>query len=362
MGGHQTRVGDAGPLPGCHHRSGPQSPAKKAVSQLAEGTNPNAEKRIEKARAITLAEAVEQYTATRTLKASTIDDIRRAFDQVIPDWRKKALTAITPSMVQKRHRDHAERSMARANLAMRYLRAVFNFAQAQYKDDAGQPVIATNPVKILSEVKAWHRVDRRKTVIKAHDLGAWVNAVLALETDSHRDYFQFVLLTGCRRNEAMGLTWDNVDLRARTVTFRDTKNHSDHTLPLPDYLCALLEQRLKDRERLPVDKRSLLVFADKSGRGVSNLRTTQATVTQQSGVAFCVHDLRRSFATIAESLDVPAYALKRLLNHADAGDVTGGYLVIDTERLRGPMQKICDFVLRTAGLRPSAEVIPLRRG
>jgi hypothetical protein len=72
--------------------------------------------------------------------------------------------------------------------------------------------------------------------------------------------------------------------------------------------------------------------------------------------------LRRTFATIAESLDIPAYALKRLLNHKMSGDVTAGYVIQDVERLRAPMQSITDFILKAAGAIPSAEVIPIIRG
>ena len=73
------------------------------------------------------------------------------------------------------------------------------------------------------------------------------------------------------------------------------------------------------------------------------------------------HDLRRTSATIAESLDIPAYALKRLMNHKTQGDVTGGYLVITTERLRIPMERIEDFVLKAAGVMPSADIVALRK-
>jgi hypothetical protein len=67
--------------------------------------------------------------------------------------------------------------------------------------------------------------------------------------------------------------------------------------------------------------------------------------------------LRRTFGTIAESLDVPHYALKRLLNHK-AQDVTGKhYTVISVERLREPMQKISDFILSAVGERNSAGVV-----
>ena len=64
-----------------------------------------------------------------------------------------------------------------------------------------------------------------------------------------------------------------------------------------------------------------------------------------SGIKFTLHDLRRTFITIAESLDISAYALKRLLNHRDPNDVTANYIITDVERLRRPMQRICDTIL-----------------
>ena len=52
--------------------------------------------------------------------------------------------------MKKRHQKHGEeRSEARANLAMRYLRALFNFAAAEYQDDEGKPLVDINPVKKL---------------------------------------------------------------------------------------------------------------------------------------------------------------------------------------------------------------------
>lgn len=69
-------------------------------------------------------------------------------------------------------------------------------------------------------------------------------------------------------------------------------------------------------------------------------------VAELSGVSFTVHDLRRTFATTAESLDLPAYALKRLLNHKMTNDVTAGYIMRDVERLRKQMQRITDFLIK----------------
>ncbi len=75
-------------------------------------------------------------------------------------------------------------------------------------------------------------------------------------------------------------------------------------------------------------------------------RKAMLKVAELAGVTFTVHDLRRTFATTAESLDLPAYALKRLLNHKMTHDVTAGYIMHDVERLRKPMQRISDYLNR----------------
>ncbi len=70
--------------------------------------------------------------------------------------------------------------------------------------------------------------------------------------------------------------------------------------------------------------------------------------------------MRRTFITIAESLDIPAYALKRLMNHKMSNDVTAGYIIVDVERLRKPMQFVTDYVLKGMGVIKSAEVITIQ--
>lgn len=79
-------------------------------------------------------------------------------------------------------------------------------------------------------------------------------------------------------------------------------------------------------------------------------RKTMAHVIKNSGIHFTVHDLRRTFITIAESLDIPAYALKHLINHKMSNDVTAGYIIVDVERLRKPMQLVTDYVLKCMGV------------
>jgi integrase len=68
-------------------------------------------------------------------------------------------------------------------------------------------------------------------------------------------------------------------------------------------------------------------------------------VTAATGIKFTCHDLRRTFITIAESLELSAYALKALVNHKrSSSDVTGGYIIMSVDRLREPVQRIADAI------------------
>lgn len=310
--------------------------AQKFLGQVAQGIDPIATRIKAKAEAVTLKDALDAYLISRTLKPRTIQDIHQAF-KGLEDWHKKPLTSISREMVSKRHRELGESSPARANLAMRYLRAVFNFAIAQYTDKDGQPFIVDNPTKRLSQTRSWFRVDRRETVINPDQIEPWFKAVLSLSNETARDYFLTVIFTGLRRTEAMNLKWSDVNLSRKTLTIRETKNHRDHTLPITDYLLDLLKTRSEIAE-------GEYVFQSSKGR-LQNLRYAQEEVIKNSGVKFSVHDLRRTFATIANSLEIPAYTVKMLLNHKTNGDVTAGYIIVEVERLRDPLNKITKYII-----------------
>lgn len=97
-----------------------------------------------------------------------------------------------------------------------------------------------------------------------------------------------------------------------------------------------------------------MYFANELGKGgLTDPKKQIKNVIDESGVSFTTHDLRRTFITIAESLDISAYSLKRLLNHKMTNDVTAGYIITDVERLRTPMQKITDYIMSCIGLKKS---------
>lgn len=333
--------------------------AQKLLGKIATGIDPVAEKKESKAKAVTLKQVFADYlNARKSLKPNTVRDYQSVVKKLFSDWEDKSLLSITKDMVVKRHREIGARSEARANLSMRFLRAIFNFAAGEYEDAKGRSLILENPIKRLSHTRAWYRVERRQTVIKPHELSAWYDALINMQDERTRgksailrDYFLLIIFTGLRREEAVSLTWDQIDFVAKTLTISDTKNHEKHILPLSDYLYEMLQSR----KTHTITK---FVFPGEGKTGyIIEPRKAMEKVINASGVRFTLHDLRRTFITIAESIDIPAYALKRLLNHKMNYDVTAGYIIMDVERLRVPMQMITDRLLKLMGVKQSAEII-----
>lgn len=320
---------------------------QRVLGQIASGLDPMQQKKAIRTKGITLIEVFNDFLeARKSLKPVTIHDYQRVIREAFADWHKRPLLKITKDMVAKRHRLLGEKSHARANLAMRVLRALFNFAAGEYEDENSQSLILENPVSRLSHTRAWYRIERRKSVIKAYDLASWFAALQSVKAEFEGyqcgticDYLLVVLLTGLRRSEAMQLKWENIDFKAKSLTISDTKNHEQHVLPLPDFLYDLLQKRYEEAY-------SPYVFPGDGKHGhIIEPRKTMIKITERSGVEFTLHDLRRTFITVAESLDIPAYALKRLLNHKMNNDVTAGYIITDVERLRRPMQMVTDYLM-----------------
>lgn len=350
-------------------RHGPLTPdmarkeAQKRLGEMAQGIDPNRRARAEKLAGVTLEEAYRAYIACKPLTPNTLRDYERAIRVGFSTWKAMPLPQITGGMVNRRFDEISRDGPAKANQMFRFLRALLGWAMWRYGHDDGTPLLPTNPCEILSKLKRWHRIERRERHIEPGKLAAFM-AALAHDADdsAHRraakDLCALLVLTGLREQEGCGLRWQDVDLEVKRLTVRHTKNHRIHTLPIGPWLA----QRLRLR-RMETGLSPFVFPADNSAGHLRNHRRDVLAICRSAGVEFRLHDLRRTFASIVNhhlERSLSVYSIKRLLNHSVAGDVTAGYIQHSVEVLREPMEMVEQFVLRSAGIVPTALLHPLR--
>jgi integrase len=329
------------------------------LTQMRNGINPNEAKRSKtikrNAKGLTLNQALDDYIQGGSdLKPSTAKQYRQTISNHLDKWLDQPIAELInmQTLISLEKEIRTSVGPSAANNVMRTLRAITTVAREITMTKEGA-LIPSWPIESKQLKKRfWNKESRRSNWVKPEQLKDWWAATERLSSeyqgngDLARDYLQLVLLTGLRRREATGLLWENVNLKTKTIKITDTKNSTDLELPISDYLVEILQRR-----------------PSRTGR-VFNLEEPKKFVKwvrDQSGIYFTVHDLRRSFITYAEKQDLGLYTLKALINHStkSSGDVTEGYIQIDTERLRAPIQQITDYVLKWSEKSAPTEVVSL---
>lgn len=309
--------------------------ARQMLADMDKGIDPKAKQKARDSLSLTLEDALDEYLAGNSrLKESTRDDYRTRIKRYLGDWLDRPVVEISRDDVKEKHHEIGERSEAQANLAMRYLRAVLNHVMDNHFDEAGNPIILHNPVKALK--RQWYAVAPKSNYLRDHQIPIFLEAVDGLGNDLARDYLRFLLLTGLRRSEALSLAWEHVDLKGGSLTLPDPKNRRAHILPITDQMREIL----KRRGSLCVGEH---VFESPAGL-FGNVDGAIKQVRERTGFYIAAHDLRRTFATVANEIGLGAYTIKALMNHRDANDVTAQYIQRTATKLRDPMQRINDQI------------------
>lgn len=338
--------------------------AKKMIAQLAEGKSPNAEKQAKRGLSLTLADALAEYVRDKRrtkdglpLKERTkadylakvapgkvkADGTQRAAGELFK-LANKPIHQITASDVWMVHKANLKRGERSAAYAMQVLRAVMSWHGVVIPNS---PFSKDTHGKDRIQIPQAHASGRS---IPPESIGPWWNAANALPASAAVDYLKFCLLTGCRPAEPLKVLVGDCDLVGGRVLLHDTKNRKDHTL-------ALSRQALKIVERQAAGKASVdRLF------GLYDAKKTVQALVKATGIEFAPKVLRASFASIAEVL-VSAYCLKRMMNHAQSGDVTGTHYVQKGEaELREGWQAVADWIERQARAAQADNVVPIRGG
>ena len=318
---------------------------------------------------------LEAYNYFKEMKSEIAEGTIRTYDRQIlgklDDWLDKPLNDITKAMISEKHKELSKRSKAQANATMRALRSVWNYCRDSFLDENEDFIIKEQPIKILNAKKDWNNIRPRTRHVSEEHLGQFFKTLMSYtDRSSHmqaphsnnaRDLMLMFMLTGVRLNEGQNLEWSDVDLDNGHIVFRDTKNGSDYDMPLGKILAAIL----KERKRLSYG--SPWVFpssqADTNGP-ITDLTRSYKRIGEINGMYITPHDLRRTFGTVANSLNINYPVLKRLLNHREAkatDDVTLQYVQVSQKQLRTALNDIEQLYCKQAGMTQDEVIAMLMR-
>ena len=155
-------------------------------------------------------------------------------------------------------------------------------------------------------------IERRQRVLSTEELSKLL-PVLRASDSAYAAAMQFLLLTACRRDEAVTARWRDIDFINKQWRLPDTKSGKPHVVPLSRQAGALLRSRLPD---MP-DAEALVFHSDDGGGSpLANWDRFTKTVQEDSGTdGWHRHDLRRTAATMMGQAGVDPHVIEAALGH-----------------------------------------------
>jgi integrase len=160
---------------------------------------------------------------------------------------------------------------------------------------------------------------------------------------SYQDVLDFAYYSGWRRNEILGLTWDEVDLKGGVVrlTPRRSKTRTGRVLPISSPLQTVLKRRR--RQRQSGDPR---VFR-RDGVPVREWRTALRDACRKAKVPHrLLHDCRRTAARNLIRAGVPERIAMLLTGHKTRA-VFDRYNIVNEQELLTARERLAAYVAKS---------------
>jgi integrase len=336
---HRLTIGDYGAITPDQARR----QAKRFAGMVAQGRNPALEREAEK-RAIsegraapTVSVLAEDFLADRRAKkkAGTVQEYKRLLDKdVLTVLGKVRVAALTRSQVAKLHLGMSGRPYL-ANRALAILSAMLRFAELHgHRPSGTNPCTGIEPYPERSRERYLSDEEMKRfgaALTKAERAGLPTPPKLQRKTKDakkakHRPKsagtpipanpyavaaLRFLILTGWREGEALGLRWDQVDFARGIAALPDTKTgRSDRHIGAP--ALALLDE-------LPRLADSPFVFpGQKPGTHLVEIKRVWESVRHAAKLeGVRLHDLRHSFASVGASGGLSLPMIGALLGHRE---------------------------------------------
>jgi integrase len=296
--------------------------AKKRLGQVVYGEDP-AEHKKQINNLATIEELAINYLERHGCKkrpTSLRGDQKLLQNIILPHLGRLKVISITRQELESLHMKY-EKIPYQANRALSLLSKMFNLAVAWgWRND--------NPAANIPK----YQEEKRDRWLDQEELDRlW--GVLDRHSDRMTAYvFKFLILTGARKGEALGATWDQFDLEKGVWTKPShlTKQKKKEHLPLSEKAIEVLQVVKK---RTP--KGSVYVFPGRiEGKPLKEIKTFWRTALKEANLENVrIHDLRHTHASHLVSSGLSLSIVGKLLGHTQAS-TTQRYAHLADEPLR----------------------------
>lgn len=269
---------------------------------------------------------------------NTAKPYRPALKRAIEELGQIRIKELRPVDINK----FIEDFISETDAAQKTARTQLTVINQPCKYAVGKGYIDSNPCRDISIPKGLKKEPRE--IASDKDI-----AIVKKSRDcTFGDFAYWTIYTGLRRGELMGLKWEDIDLKERTISVRRSIYHDNHgtphikepkteagirTVPILDALYATIDKRRKKRGWVfPAPDGGLL----RSGQIEWQLKLYK----RESGIKSTPHQMRHAYATMLFDAGVDVKDAQALLGHAQESTTRDIYTHIRESRAKKIREKI----------------------
>lgn len=343
--------------------------AKEMKREVDLGRDPMGERRAQR-ESPTMSDLWERYEREYLPKkaARSQVDERIMWNKIIlPRFGKIKVAAITHDDIDALHRDITtiRKTPVRANRTVEVLRRAFNLAvRWKWRDDNPATGVRRNPE------------EKRNRYLNRSEIAALAVALSEHSETLSANAIKLLMLTGARRGEVLGATWDMFDLEngVWTKPSSHTKQRRLHRVPLSGAAVGLLrEMRCSAVQKAKQDQVAVdsFLFPGTDGKSLTDIKRTWVSVCRSAGLIAQVekksrdgkvvldrngvpatvlkptvrlHDIRHSFASILVSAGASLPLIGQMLGHTQV-QTTARYAHLYDDPLRAAAERVGQVIL-----------------
>ena len=291
----------------------------------------------------------------KTVRPNTVRNYSERYERNIKKViGNKLLTDVKPIHCQKIFSDMAEEGYRTSTIYQTRI-TLYNMLDFAKEND----IIINNPCKKSVKSDMGQPSDKKEALT----IDVQKQFLEGAKGQSYENQFRFILQTGLRTGELVGLKWDDIDFENKTITISRTmefrykvgewrvgppKSKSGYrTIPLTDEAIRILKAQKEKNSKIKVINLEWAdqVFLCRKGEPVKNSTydTALFKICDKVGIKrFSMHVLRHTFATRCIEAGMMPKTLQKILGHSNIGITMNLYVHVTEDEKHKEIDLVAD--------------------